>query len=347
MEFNGHKHEGAIAITSPEMQVSSEQPDPVSTILSKRLVFLVGVPRSGTTWLQLMLASSSLVATVNETHLFSGYLSSLFTEWTFRQRDTRPIGLHEFIDEEEFLGMVRSFACSVIMKILAKKTSARVILEKTPRHLKSWADILKVFPDAYFLHLVRDPRSVVSSLISASQSWGRGWGSVDEVEWCERWIEDITLAQQLRQATDHYMQVRYEDLMDTNVQAPILRSVFLWLGIQTGLRDCLQIIADHSIENLKQSKVETAMWNLRAEPAGFFRLGELDSWKKDLTVRRVHLIERRCAKLMVEFGYTPTSTSKIIFPLILRSYLRRAFIAVLPRVRDSYRRYLLHAGRGR
>jgi hypothetical protein len=313
------------------VQLFAKAIDPVSAILNRRVVFLIGVPRSGTTWLQLMLSSSEQIVSVNETHLFNGYMRSLFTEWTSRQRDTRPIGLHEFIEREEYLGMVRNFACSVMMKILARKPAATIILEKTPKHLKCWNDILSVFPDAYFLHLVRDPRSVVSSLLSANRKWGLAWAH-DSVEWCERWSEDVRYAKELEQATERYTQVRYEDLLGTGPET--LRSVFFWLGFAVPLEECSRIFTEHGIANLRENRIKGAAWNLAKEPDGFFRLGEPDSWKRDLTPRQAFLIETRCQKLMMELGYTPVSKPKIVWPLVSKSYLKRALKAGLRRLAE-------------
>jgi hypothetical protein len=337
MKGNSHNRTSSNVEFSRHLQL-----DPVATVLNKRLVFLVGVPRSGTTWLQLMLASSNLVVSVNETHLFSSYMRSLFTEWTFWQKNSRPIGLHEFIEDQEYLEMVRHFACSIMMKILARKPAAEVILEKTPRHIKCWADIIKLFPDAYFLHLVRDPRSVVSSLLSANREWGKAWGSMDAVEWCERWNEDLALAKLLEKNVAHYMQVRYEDLQAVGIQT--LSSVFSWMGVKVEPEECSRVFADHRIDNLKANKIEGAAWNLSAEPQGFFRLGETESWKRDLTPRQAYLIEKMCGRLMVELGYQPIAKSKMIFPLITRSYIKRTVATVLPRLMDGYRKFSLRRG---
>ena len=311
-------------------ETSPKPADGVSTVSGRRLVFMVGVPRSGTTWLQLMLSSSDRVVSVNETHLFNGYMRSLFAEWEFRKHDARPIGLHEFIGEDEYLAIVRNFACSVMMKILVRKPTATVILEKTPRHVKCWNDILKVFPDAYFLHLVRDPRSVVSSLLAANRKWGQAWGSVDEMEWCDRWIEDVSSARELEKATPRYMQVRYEDLKGMGIE--IVRSVFSWLGVDVEREECSRILRDHSIDNLKENRVEGTAWDLGAEPQEFFRLGECDSWKRDLSPRQSCLVEHCCKKLMLEFGYVPVCRRKVVFPMVAKSYIRRALRAGLRRL---------------
>ncbi len=82
-----------------------------ATILDgKKLVFVVGAPRSGTTWLQLLLAQSSNVATAQETHLFSGYLKSMLSSWD-RDEATiggrRQIGLPTLYPRREFVDLIQ------------------------------------------------------------------------------------------------------------------------------------------------------------------------------------------------------------------------------------------------
>ena len=112
-------------------------PELSEIISDKRLVFLVGAPRSGTTWLQLMLARSKRIATVNETHLFAVYMRSLLEgNETFRG-NPRAIGLSPLFSEAEYSDITRQFASAVLARILATKPDADVILEKTPSQRKA------------------------------------------------------------------------------------------------------------------------------------------------------------------------------------------------------------------
>jgi hypothetical protein len=122
------------------------QTSPEEVIARKRIVFLVGGPRSGTTWLQLLLSRSPRIATANETHLFTGYTCSLFSAWDHHQRNARALGLHHLMSEEEYLDLIRNFACKVMLRILDKNPEADIVLEKTPDHVLHWSNILRVFP---------------------------------------------------------------------------------------------------------------------------------------------------------------------------------------------------------
>src|SRR5260370_22104903 len=59
----------------------------------KQLVFLVGAPRSGTTWLQLLLSRSPSVVTAPATHVFSLFLLSMVDQWNLLRNTGYRIGL--------------------------------------------------------------------------------------------------------------------------------------------------------------------------------------------------------------------------------------------------------------
>ena len=95
------------------------------------------------------------------------------------------------MSEEEYFSLIRNFSCKIMLRILDKKPEADIILEKTPDHVLYWDRILKIFPDAFFLHIVRDPRSVVCSLCAAGTGWGRQWASREVLVNCETWIKYV------------------------------------------------------------------------------------------------------------------------------------------------------------
>jgi hypothetical protein len=282
-----------------------------SDLSERRLVFLVGAPRSGTTWLQLMLASSEHVATCNETHLFTQYLASLFDSWDlFKRNPVREIGLSHVMEESEFLALIRNFADGVISRILANKPDASVILEKTPDHVQRWRHILKVYPNAYFLLLVRDPRAVVASSRAASSGWGSGWAPSSLVKNCTRWKQYVSEGQQIKDATSNFIEVRYEDLKsDCAVE---LRRIFDWMGITLSIEKCSQIAERNQIHHLRSGGVNGAPWDLSREPEAFFRRGEIDGWKEELTARQIYLVESMTRDLMDSYQYMPTAQPNIL-----------------------------------
>lgn len=265
-----------------------------------RVVFLVGAPRSGTTWLQLLLSSSPAVATADETHLFSVYLSGLFLEWRRFQTSGRGMGLHPLFDEHEFLERVRSFSDAVLRKILANKPGAAVILEKTPNHALYWKDIFAVYPDAYFLHLVRDPRAVVASLRAAGRGWGKSWANPGVLENARLWSESVGKAVEISRCTNRYLQVSYEELMDSPAER--LSALFSWMGVETSLEDCKKIVDLNTPDKLKKA-VQLKSGEIGRKPQGFFGGRGVEGWRKELSGSEIRAIERATAPLAETLGY--------------------------------------------
>ncbi|HEY7887635.1 MAG TPA: sulfotransferase [Steroidobacteraceae bacterium] len=264
----------------------------------KRLAFLIGAPRSGTTWLQLMLASIPEIASANETHLFTNYTPSLFRGWDRLRDSPRDVGLHHLVTQEQYLSSIRDFAAQALAAIAATKPDATVILEKTPGHAFVWRDIARIFPDALFVHLVRDPRAVIASLFAAKQEWESGdWIPTRVTSACEFWSQHVTSAAAAKQ-TGRYHEVRYEDLREPAT----LRRILSFLGIERSDGECSSIISSYSIDKLRKNEA-SAPWSLAREPRTFFRRGESDGWRNELSADAIATIEAALGKWMSTYGY--------------------------------------------
>jgi hypothetical protein len=296
----------------------------------KRLVFLVGAPRSGTTWLQLMLGRCKRIATVNETHLFAVYMRSLLEGNERFRGNPRAIGLRPLFSEAEYRDLIRRFASTVLACILATKPDADVILEKTPSHVNCWRDILDLYPEAKFLHIIRDPRAVVASLKAASKSWGESWVSSRLIDNCAVWSASVSEGRAIGDATNNYLEVRYEDLKEEGVKA--LLSIFEWLDVASSSSECLKLLADTSIEKLQSADVTDAPWDIASEPQGFYREGETASWHKVLSEFETFLVEAQVRELMTALGYKPEAPSRMLFRIAYASQ-----VAMLKRARAVLR----------
>ena len=96
--------------------------------------------------------------------------------------------------------------------------------EKTPQHWKSIDRIVGLFPDARFVHLVRDPRDVVAGLLE--MEW---WPNKSCRRTAKHWRKAIdTALQGVRHDATRHMVVRYEDLVDRS--ETVLRSVGQFVG---------------------------------------------------------------------------------------------------------------------
>lgn len=297
----------------------------------KRLVFLIGAPRSGTTWLQLMLASIPEVVSANETHLFTTYMPSLFRGWDRLRGTARDIGLHHLVTQDEYLASVRDFATQALAAIAARKPDASVILEKTPGHALVWQDIARIFPEALFLHLVRDPRAVIASLLAAKQDWAAGdWVPTRITRACEFWSRHVTSAAAAK-TTGRYYEVRYEDLREPAT----LRGIFSFFGIDRSEEECASIISSYAIDKLRKSEA-VAPWSLAREPRAFFRRGENEGWRSELSPGTCATVETSLRDLMTAYGY----------PFQARRTVRQMLSVRITRSADHARDFLRRRAQG-
>lgn len=151
-------------------------------------VFLVGCPRSGTTLLQQMLDAHSAVAIAPETHFIRKFWNKkdsygdLACEKSYEKLVDDVIALPEFSEmglvPEKFKSMAwklnRDYASlfGLLLKEFSSIKEAHIVGEKTPNHLLYMQTLQQFFPNARFIHIVRDPRAVVTSWRTVPWSLG-------------------------------------------------------------------------------------------------------------------------------------------------------------------------------
>lgn len=190
-----------------------------------RRIFVVGVPRSGTTLVQSLLAAHSTMTSFTESHLLSRHFALLplfslpvltknpaprLAEFLAENNEHAPASAAWF--EKEGQQLLRSRALlplrtrSVAEKLLqvfdqlALGRGKSGWIEKTPRHLRYLPLIESLSEGAgsdgagsgagstHFVHVIRRGLEVVASLHAASQSWQHPYG----VEACvRRWNADL------------------------------------------------------------------------------------------------------------------------------------------------------------
>lgn len=285
------------------------------------LVLIIGCPRSGTTWLQLMLAYHPRVATVNETHIFSKFLGPALESWDDLSDSPRSIGLGSLYSREEFLEHLRSVVRDAVQRIArTNESEARVVVEKTPGHAVWGQRVLEVVPSVQLVHLVRDPRDVASSLIAASSDWGGSWapGNAHDAAWM--WREYVEAGRALRKETERYRELRYEDLLISTRKE--LASLLEWIGVEVSgeVPEEPEEVIDGAVRETRLSRMRQgeadAPWELDEEPDGFVREGGASNWREELSRGEAHVVEHVCRDLMTELDYA-TSRSVPYPPLRL------------------------------
>ena len=153
-------------------------------------IFIVGVPRSGTTLLAAMLAAHSCLSSGPETHFYRwlrkvspeelleaetwpdkavDFLFSIVRE-TYLQVEAKSLPEKYGLDRDQiytFLSRSEPSIAAILSSItelhMRRMNKIRWV-EKTPDHIENLTDIRKSFPDAYVIRIIRDPRDTALSL---------------------------------------------------------------------------------------------------------------------------------------------------------------------------------------
>lgn len=226
-----------------------------------QLVFLVGLPRSGTTWLQKLLGNHPDVGTAQESHLFNHFLGKQIESWDHMMEfeDGRGgIGIPAYQRESEFFDMMHRQVRDVLGKC-DEYTKGSVFLEKTPDHIRHILDIQRVVPEARIILMLREPADIIESMLSAGSGWGRHWapGSVvSAIRLCyyfsRKANEDYARADRSKIHT-----VRYENLRKD--PDSVIQELLQFMQLDA---------SNESIETMKNSKFELHRYGEFAERSG-------------------------------------------------------------------------------
>jgi hypothetical protein len=165
----------------------------MNQLTDDKLIFIISQPRSGSTLLQRMLGTHSSIQTTSEPWLMLPTLSAV------RDGKSRAIyngswcreAIHEFLREipsgkNAYFNAVQNMALELYSEALSGK---EYFLDKTPRYFYIIPELLRTFPNARFILLIRNPLAVLASIITT---------------WCKKnlWLlgryrDDILLAPKL------------------------------------------------------------------------------------------------------------------------------------------------------
>lgn len=270
-------------------------------LADKQLLFIIGSPRSGTTWLQTMVGAHPMVCTTVELTLFSNYTAPWIKAWNDESANIKNGLWHQGIpflwSEDEFYLFLREFLAKVYDKVIATKPQATHILDKQPYYSRYVEDIHRLVPNARFIHVIRDGRDVACSLMAAQRTMGFGTDTVESS--AREWKECVEAAQKARNYPGQYLEVRYESLLNDGVNT--LSRVFEFAGLPLSPPQAAQLLSDHGFEKMKATRMAPVK-DIK-EPAGHFRKGNAGSWTQELGPVRRYAFDKIAGDLLIELGY--------------------------------------------
>lgn len=205
-------------------------------------VFIIGSPRSGTSVLAWALAHHSQFTTGYETDLLYELTDAQRLEAVYRKAAARPDSLdwlrENRVDEDEFLASI-GIGLNALM---TSRSSGRRWIDQTPANTLVAHTLARVFPGARFVHILRDGRRVVNSMVhflGALPEDGRerlvAKGALPEFATdfrcaCETWVQYVMAALEFSEGhSGRCLTVRNERLVEDASAG--FDEIFSFLGV--------------------------------------------------------------------------------------------------------------------
>lgn len=208
------------------MQSSAQNPE--SKEQFRGPVFIVGMPRSGTKLLRTLMNTHPSIGIPPYETEFYPYLTKALPAFgdckelhNFKELYTTLVKLPYFIygkrdgkliDPEAWHAQCLSFDAPNIFRALIthdvkyQEKKLKIWGDKSPTYLLHMTLLKRDFPDARFIHIVRDVRDYC---LSVNKAWGKNIYRA-----AQRWSDNLLAAEKTAQTLgSSYLTVRYEDLL--------------------------------------------------------------------------------------------------------------------------------------
>jgi len=273
--------------------------------MSHAPIFIVGVGRSGTTLIRQMINSHSQIAVPYESHFMTKYINKL------EQYGSLDVN-------NNFERLIEDICAEPILNNWDYSPSAAELLESSPnRELASvlghffnlyaryhgktlWGDksdyldrmymIRRLFPNAKFIHIIRDGRDVASSVLKMP------WGPTNVKRAAEWWSTYVRLGCSMGRMLDEdkYMEVRYEDLVAAPEEQ--LQNICKFIGVEfePGMLDFYK----DSKKFIPQSLVYQ---HYNADTAA--NTSRLEAWRNEMSEVDCALFQQIAGDVLADMGY--------------------------------------------
>jgi len=265
-------------------------------------VLVLGVRRSGTTLLRVMLDRHSELAVPDESYFVP----------QLADRHLRHVDPDEFVDDLRRIdtlaewdvplervrarltdGMPIGAAIATVYAVYAEAHGKSRWGDKTPMYMQNLRLLERLFPDALFVHLIRDGRDAALSFLSMPKGlMTEAWMQPrDAAGFASQWRAEVKAALRLgrRVGDERYLEVRYEDLVG-DVESVLRRiSTFARLPYEPAMADYAGNV-DVSTKPHQQS--------LKRPPTAGLR-----DWRLQMSPEDVSAFDRVAGDLLDELGY--------------------------------------------
>jgi hypothetical protein len=272
-------------------------------------VLVLGVRRSGTTLLRLILDRSPAIAIPDESHFVP----------QLAHRHSTPVRVDEFVEDLRRIptlvswgltaqevapllhpGLTTGEAIGAVFSAYAAKHGKPRWGDKTPAYMRYLSLLERLFPDALYIHLVRDGRDCALSFLQMpDESATRTWAHPERAAgFACQWACEIRDAQALgrRVGGSRYVEVRYEDLVSD--PAAVVEGVcaFAALPFEPGMLEPGEVALAAKPHHRRL-----------LEPPSKHR-----DWRREMDAKDVRSFEAIAGELLLQLGYELTDPAHAV-----------------------------------
>jgi hypothetical protein len=289
--------------------------------------FVVGVGRSGTTLLRMMLDAHPHLAMPPETHFVPQFIQrsgrlrfnpriavrQLTTDENRRWNDF-GLDAEELQAELEALDPFNTAdALRAFYGLYAKRHDKDRWGDKTPDYVRKMKKIQNTLPEARFIHVIRDGRD--AGLSHNARIAKRGKDPVKPREMARRWRKRIIKSRIDADEVEHYIEVRYEDLI-TDTES-VLRRVCEHVELdydpvmltyheraEERLQEMAGALPAHKGRPVREAGERVAAHEMTTKPPSEDRV---DVWKREMSEAENAEFEEAAGYILDELGYETTT----------------------------------------
>ena len=280
-------------------------------IMQKKMLFILGRGRSGTTLLSSILNNYEQICVAPECMFimnlvkkyknkrFNGniidqfckdiFLENRIKNWSFNKDELVKFLKNELAHNDGFSKAVK--AVYFAHAVFNSKSSSKILGDKNPHYALFPNALYKLFPNAYWIHIVRDPRAVTSSYKRVNFDYSKA--GILAVRW-NKYNNSIINSDVYK--SNKYIQIKYEDLISSSEDT--VKKLLDFLKISKVERQKPKIVIRDNLKSCPwHQKLQEGLDNSR-----------INAWKRELKIGDIELIEKICYDLMVTFSYLQPET---------------------------------------
>lgn len=268
----------------------------MSGVLDKQYIFIIGAPRSGSTWLQKIIGSHPRVASTEaELTLFNRYVKPFVDQFTIEEK---PVlegkwqqGLPHLFTRQEIETYIQQFLATAYSKIDAP--GATHILDKHPHYSETVDLINHYFPNAKFINIIRDGREAALSWHKVSQSNDFGARSLQKAarDW-KKFVQNAANARKF--GPDRYIEIMYKEILlqpETSVS-----KIFSFCNLPYD-----EVLVKTTIEKTFGQKNMVSAPTSGISPED--RVKGQETWNRDMLLRDRINFNDEAGDLLLEYGF--------------------------------------------